>query len=191
MGTQAPEQDQPQDAYLDAGQLSRWEYLGMASGVLLFISLFLPWFTTGSNQDSAIASAGIGPNSDATAWQTFKVMDWLLLALSFAPFILAWIVARRHKLDWPTGEVTMVTGLIGIFLVLCNGLILGKPDPGIQIGLAIGWFLGPARLHRDLHRRAHPPGRERERQGPQAAGHGLTPRPRVSAGRVRSPAGRR
>lgn len=142
MSTQAPEQDQAQDAYLDSSQLTRWEYLGMASGVVLFVSLFLPWFTTGSNKDSEIASAGIGPNSDATAWQTFAVMDWLLLALSFAPFILSWIVARRHKLDWPTGEVTMVTGLIGIFLVLCNGLILGKPDPGIQISLAIGWFLG-------------------------------------------------
>lgn len=142
MSTKAPEQDQAQDAYLDSSQLTRWEYLGMASGVVLFVSLFLPWFTTGSNKDSEIASAGIGPNSDATAWQTFAVMDWLLLALSFAPFILSWIVARRHKLDWPTGEVTMVTGLIGIFLVLCNGLILGKPDPGIQISLAIGWFLG-------------------------------------------------
>lgn len=142
MSTQAPSQDETKDAYLDASQLSRYEYVGMASGVVLLVSLFLPWFATGSNKDSAIASAGIGPNSDATAWQTFQVVDWLLLALSFAPFILAWIVARRHKLDWPTGEVTMVTGLIGIFLVLCNGLILGKPDPGIQVSLSIGWFLG-------------------------------------------------
>ena len=118
MSTQAPSQDETKDAYLDASQLSRYEYIGMASGVVLFVSLFLPWFTTGSNPDSEIASAGIGPNSNATAWQTFRIMDWALLALSFAPFILAWIVARRHKLDWPTGEVTMVTGLIGIFTLL-------------------------------------------------------------------------
>ena len=50
MSTQAPAQDETQDAYLDTSQLSRWEYLGMASGVLLFVSLFLPWFTTGSNR---------------------------------------------------------------------------------------------------------------------------------------------
>jgi len=142
MSTQAPGQEEQQDAYLDTSQLSKLEAIGMASGVLLFVALFLPWFSTGSNPDSVIDTAGVGPNSSATAWQTFRVLDWLLLLLSFAPFILSWIIARRHTLDWPTGEVTMVTGLIGIFLVLCNGLILGKPKPGIQISLDIGWFLG-------------------------------------------------
>jgi hypothetical protein len=142
MSTTDPAQDDAPQAYLDTSQVSKLEVFGMASGVLLFVSLFLPWFSTGSNRDSAIASAGVGPNSSATAWQTFKILDWLLLLLSFAPFILTWILARRHALSWPTGEVTMVTGLIGIFLVLCNGLILGKPDPGIEVSLDIGWFLG-------------------------------------------------
>ena len=62
--------------------------------------------------------------------------------MSIAPFVLTWIIARRHKLDWPTGEVTMVAGLVGIFLVICNGVILGKPKPAIEISLGIGWFLG-------------------------------------------------
>jgi hypothetical protein len=144
MSTSAPEQDQEQakDAYLDLSQLTRFEYIGMASGVLLLIALFLPWFSTGSNEDAGITTAGIGPDDSANAFQVFRIVDWLLVALSFAPFILAWIVARRHKLDWPTGEVTMVTGLIGIFLVLCNGLILGKPKPAIEVSLDAGWFLG-------------------------------------------------
>jgi hypothetical protein len=143
MSTQeAPGQDEKQDAYLDFSELSWLEAVGMASGVLLLVSLFLPWFSTGSNKDSAIDTAHIGPNASADAFQVFRIVDWLLVLLSVAPFILAWIIARRHKLDWPTGEVTMVTGLIGIFLVICNGLILGKPDPGIQVSLDIGWFLG-------------------------------------------------
>ncbi len=142
MSTEAPGQDEQQDAYLDVSQLSKLEAIGMASGVLLFISLFLPWFSTGGNKDAAIDTANIGPNASANAFQVFRVVDWLLLLLSFAPFILSWIIARRHTLDWPTGEVTMVAGLIGIFLVICNGLILGKPDPGIEVSLAIGWFLG-------------------------------------------------
>ncbi len=142
MSAEAPGQDEQQDAYLEVSELSRLEAIGMASGVLLFVSLFLPWFSTGSNKDAAIDTAGIGPNASANAFQVFRIVDWLLLLLSFAPFILAWIIARRHTLDWPTGEVTMVAGLIGIFLVICNGLILGKPDPGIQVSLDIGWFLG-------------------------------------------------
>jgi hypothetical protein len=142
MSTEAPGHDEPRDAYLDTSQLSWLEAVGMASGLLLFVSLFLPWYGTGSNPDSIIESAGVGPNATATAWQTFGIMDILLLLLSAAPFILAWIIARRHELSWPTGEVTMVTGLIGIVLVLCNGVILGKPASGIQISLQIGWFLG-------------------------------------------------
>ena len=142
MSTQAPEQDEGQDAYLDTSQLSWLEAVGMASGALLFISLFLPWFSTGSNPDADIATANIGPDASATAFQTFRIADWLFVLVSISPFVLSWIIARRHKLDWPTGEVTMVAGLVGIFLVLCNGVILGKPKPAIEVSLSIGWFLG-------------------------------------------------
>lgn len=141
MSTQAPapEPDE-QEPYLDLSQLSRLEAVGMASGLLLFCSLFLPWFGTSDNEDSFVGKVRGGDS--ASAWQTFGILDIALLALSFAPFILSWILARRHKLDWPTGEVTMISGLIGIFLVLCNGLILGKPGDGVEISLEIGWFLG-------------------------------------------------
>lgn len=129
-------------AYLDRSRLARPERIGMASGLLLLVSLWLPWFSTSDNPNSVIASAGIGPNENANAWETFGVLlPWLLVALSAAPFILAWIVARAHKLDWRTGEVTMVTGLIGAVLVLCNGIILGRPDPGIDISLSWGYLL--------------------------------------------------
>jgi len=132
--------DDRDDVYLDRSQVSRLEVFGMASGLLLFISLFLPWFGTTTHPDSFVGKVRDG--ASASAWQTFAILDIALLALSFAPFILSWILARRHKLDWPTGEVTMVSGLIGIVLVLCNGVILGKPGDGVEISLEIGWFLG-------------------------------------------------
>lgn len=141
MSSTAP-QAQDDGQYLDRSKLTVFEYVGMASGLVLLISLWLPWFNTGPNADSSVGS--VGPSSSANAWEAFGIIPWLLLALSAAPFILSWIVARRHKLDWPTGEVTMVTGLIGVVLILCNGIVLGKPGSGIQISLAIGWFLGLA-----------------------------------------------
>ena len=184
MSTQAPEQDEQQDAYLDVSQLSWLEAVGMVSGALLFVSLFLPWFSTGSNPDSDIATAHIGPNASATAFQTFRIADWLFVLLSTAPFVLAWIIARRHTLDWPTGEVTMVAGLIGIFLVICNGLILGKPearDRGVPRHRLVP---RPDRLLRDLLRRPHAPAAEDEPAGPQAPRHRLTP---LTRARARSP----
>jgi hypothetical protein len=128
-------------SYLDLSRLTPGEYVGMAAGLVLLGSLWLPWFSTSSNPNSKINSAHIGANSSATAFETFPVLRWLLIAACTAPFILAWIVARRHKLTWRPGEVTMIVGITAFVLVLCNGVILGKPAPGIEISLDIGYFV--------------------------------------------------
>jgi hypothetical protein len=127
--------------YLDLSRLTPGEYMGMAAGLVLLGSLFLPWFSTSGNPNSRINSAHIGANSTATAWETFPVLRWLLLAACTAPFILSWIVARQHKLTWRPGEVTMIVGITAFVLILCNGVVLGKPAPGIEIGLEVGYFV--------------------------------------------------
>ncbi len=126
--------------YLDLSRLSPGEYMGMAAALLLLASLWLPWFTTDeSNRNSAIDSAGIGFNDSANAWQVFNTLDWLLVAACAAPFILSWIVARAHKLTWKPGEVTMVVGITAFVLVLCNGVILGRPGDSVEISLEVGY----------------------------------------------------
>jgi hypothetical protein len=76
--------------YLDLSRLTPGELMGMASALVLLASLWLPWFSTSGNENSRINSAGIGPNDNATAWQTFHVLDWVLVAGVTAPFILTW-----------------------------------------------------------------------------------------------------
>lgn len=134
----AEERDGP---FLDLSELSPAELVGAVSALVLLGSLWLPWFSTSGNPHSIIASAHIGSNSDANAWQTFKLLDLALAAACTAPYILSWIIARRHKLTWQPGEVTMVFGITAFILVLCNGIILGKPDPGIEISLSYGYFV--------------------------------------------------
>ncbi|HVP03107.1 MAG TPA: hypothetical protein VMT10_11100 [Solirubrobacteraceae bacterium] len=128
--------------YLDRSRLARPELIGMVSGLVLIVSLWLPWFSTSSNPNSQIYSAHIGPNQTASAWDTFPTLRWLLLALGLAPFILAWIVARGHKLTWRPGEVTMIVGMAGVVLVLGNGIIFGRPAPHVGISLDWGYWLG-------------------------------------------------
>jgi hypothetical protein len=128
--------------YLDVSQISPGELIGMAAAALLVVSLWLPWFTTSENENSTIESAGVGPDDSASAWQTFAVLDWLLLAAAAAPFILTWIIARGHKLTWRPGEVTMIVGITAFVLILCNGIILGRPEPGIEVGLGLGYAVG-------------------------------------------------
>ena len=127
--------------YLDTSRLSPAEFAGMAAGAVLFLSLWLPWFTTSSgNPNSRLggASGGDGVN----AWHVFSTLDILLALAGTAPFVLSWILARGHKLTWKPGEVTMIVGITAIVLILCNGIILGRPGDSVDIGLGIGYFVG-------------------------------------------------
>jgi hypothetical protein len=126
--------------YLDWSRLSPGEYLGMGAAVVLFVSLWLPWFTSSAeNPNSTIAGATGGDS--ANAWQVFNSLDILLALACSAPFILSWIIARGHRLTWKPGEVTMVVGITALVLILCNGIILGRPGDSVDIGLGIGYFV--------------------------------------------------
>ena len=130
------------DAYLSRSRITMYERLGYVSGALLLVSLWLPWFKTNAdNPNSVIASSNTPSGESVNAWEVFGALPWLLALLAVAPVILTWIIARGHKLSWRPGEVTMVAGMIGVTLVLCNGIILGKPEPNIDLSLAIGWYL--------------------------------------------------
>ena len=72
-------------------------------------------------------------------------LDWLLVAACSAPFILAYIIIRRHELSWRPGEVTAIVGLTAFVLIFCNGIAFGKPgEPDSEISFGIGWYLGLA-----------------------------------------------
>ena len=98
---------------------------------MLLASLWLPWFTTSSDNPNSKLAARAARNSrwrrSANAWTVFTTLDWLLVAACAAPFILTWIVARGHELTWKPGEVTMIVGIVAFMLILCNGIILGRP----------------------------------------------------------------
>ena len=131
--------------YADFSQVSRAELVGMASGLVLFASLWLPWFATSAgNPHSRINTANVGPGHTANAWQTYRILDVLLVLAFLAPFILAWVIARGHALTWRPGEVTAIAGLTAFILILANGIILGKPKPDIALSLDVGYFVGLA-----------------------------------------------
>jgi hypothetical protein len=128
--------------YLDASRVSPGELMGMGAALVLLASLWLPWYTTSSENPNSRLPGGASNGDSATAWQVFGILDWLLVAACAAPFILTWIVARGHALTWKPGEVTMIVGIVTFMLILCNGVILGRPGESVDIGLGIGWFVG-------------------------------------------------
>lgn len=125
---------------IDLSRLQKAEYFGFVAAVALFVSLFLPWFST--NEANPQASIG-GQTGELNAFETYGSLDWLLVAACSAPFILAYIIVRRHELSWRPGEVTAIVGLTAFVLILCNGVVFGKPgEPDSEISFGIGWYIG-------------------------------------------------
>ena len=125
---------------MDFGRLQRGEFIGFAGVGVLLVSLFLPWFET--NPDNPNAQINGAPG-EFNAFETFGSLDWLLVAACLAPFILAWIIVRGHKLTWRPGEITMIVGMIAFVLIILNGIVLGRPgDPDSEIDIKIGYVVG-------------------------------------------------
>ena len=126
---------------MDFGRLQRGEYIGFVGVGILLASLFLNWFSTGDSKNGEINGEKF-PDG-ATAFDVYGTLDWLLVAACLAPFILAWIVIRQHKLTWRPGEITMIVGMTAFALIILNGVILGRPgEPDSEIEIKIGYFVG-------------------------------------------------
>jgi hypothetical protein len=145
------EADKREGPAFDIRRVQRSELIGfLGAGILLF-SLFLPWFSTSC--DASGMPKGCNPNSalhnqhgSFNAFDTYGVLDWLLVAACAAPFILAYIIARGHDLTWRPGEITMIVGITAFSLIFVNGIILGRPggeDPhNVDISIEIGYWIG-------------------------------------------------
>src|SRR4051795_7042327 len=123
---------------MNFGRLGRGEYLAVLGGVLLALSLFLPWYETNPDNRNAVID---GLRGTVTAWTAFPILRWLLLAAAVAPLILAWIVLRDHTLSWPRGEMTTVVGVAASGLTLYVGLLSRPGEPPAEIHLQIGYLI--------------------------------------------------
>jgi hypothetical protein len=122
--------------------------VGLGASVLLIIAvLFLPWYSydlagveKSGGEDAWICGVG---DTSCTGFETFPILRWLLLLAALAPAILAWIIARGHKLSYPPGEMTMIAGFAAAVLIAYNGII-DKPGSGpaeIGLGLDYGYWI--------------------------------------------------
>jgi hypothetical protein len=132
------------------------EFIGFAGSAVLLGSLFLPWFSTSCESKSAAAAARAAGNDagcnafsnyggrfgEFTAFETYGLMDILLVMACIAPFVLAYLVISHAQLSWRPGEVTMIIGMIGVALILLNGIILGRPGDSVEIGIEYGYIVG-------------------------------------------------
>jgi hypothetical protein len=128
---------------MNFGRLARGEWVAMAGGVLLGISLFVKCYEAQpENRFATLETGERGVCGDNTCsfWAVHDIARWIVLLAVLSPFILAYIIARDYELSWPRGQVTSVTAIFGMGLVLYLGLIERPGDPTGAIELEIGWY---------------------------------------------------
>ena len=149
---------------MDRSRLSANEWIAMAGGALLLVSIFLPWYGTSDNPNAVID----GGRGTFSCWDAHPVLRWLLIAAAAAPFILTWIIVRGHQLSWARGEMTAVSSIAAAGLIFYNGVVDRPGEPSGEISLKYGWFLallgtlvmfyGSAVRASEVERKRKPPG---------------------------------
>ena len=117
--------------------LSRSEVVAMVGGVLLAVGLFLTWYKIDAR--NAIGDTK-GP-ATLTGWEVHTIARWFLLLGAIAPLILAWIIYRGHALSWPRGEVTAVSAIAALGLIIYLTIIDKPGDTSSLTHLRFGVFV--------------------------------------------------
>ncbi len=124
---------------MDFKQLDRGELIATAGGIILGISLLLPWYSLGNNH--AVLNSCHGPHTTCTGWDSLSILRYLLLLAAIAPAILTYVIIRGHALSWPRGELTAVTALAALTFTFFRGVIDRPGSPPGEISINYGWWV--------------------------------------------------
>jgi len=109
----------------------------MVGGLLLGISTFVKCYEARPENPNANID---GVRGIQTFFEVHDISRYLMLAAATAPFILAYIIAREHKLSWPRGQVTMIVAITAAGILFYTGIVDRPGEPSGEIELEIGWY---------------------------------------------------
>lgn len=126
---------------MDVNRLDRGMQIYGGAGLLLLISLFLPWYGV-----SASLGSGFGKISvSASAWQALGFID-ILLFLAAAVAIgaaVAIAMAKLPELPMPLGQIMLGVAVVAALLVLFRLVFVPGGDGAgiVDVGRRVGVFI--------------------------------------------------
>lgn len=137
---------------MDLRRLRLGEWIALAGGVLLVVSLFMPWY------------------DDVSGFRALSIIDVLLVLVAAVGIALAVLQATQTTPALPVafGVLSVVTGAIGVLLVVFRLIDspgdVGGPTSGAWLGLvaAVAIIAGGWRAIANEHVPHLPPGPEPE-----------------------------
>jgi hypothetical protein len=111
---------------VERSRLAPGDAIAAAGGVVLFVSLFLPWY------EIALDVAGATVVDTESAWEAFGFVDGVLLAVALTAVALpAGRAAGSLPAGVPAPLVLVAAGLLGLALVLFR--LVDVPEPDIRL----------------------------------------------------------
>jgi hypothetical protein len=147
---------------MDTSRLSQGEMIAGIAAVVLFVSMFLGWYSAGSGLSDAereqaeqaieladeqgvevpdaardaLDDDGISVN----AWQSFDFTDLILMLAVIAAIALVAVAATATQVNLPVALSAIVAGIGGLALLLVLYRLINPPADGID--RSIGIFIG-------------------------------------------------
>jgi len=118
---------------VDVSQLNTGEKAAGGAGLLLLISMFLPWYGI----DTGFGSV------NASAWEIFSYTDLVLFVAGVAGVAVAVLSLQNRLAALPVPAGQLLLGLGGLALLLVLFRTINPPGPGeADLGRKLGLFIG-------------------------------------------------
>jgi len=118
--------------------LGREQRISALAALVLWITMFLPWYSeTGFARDKS-GSAAV--SLSLSAWNAFGLVQVLVLALSLGTFAFLFVRGERRALGAPLGETSIVVlsaGALAAVLIIYG--MFDRPGGGTGISTGIEW----------------------------------------------------
>jgi hypothetical protein len=125
---------------MDTSRLTSGDMSAGVGGVVLLISLFLPWYGVSVNV------AGFSASESASGWEVFSFIDILLFLIAVAATVLVVLKAMGQlPAEVPVPLVLLSLGALGVLLIIYR--LIDSPAPSnlpdeVDVSRKIGIFIG-------------------------------------------------
>jgi hypothetical protein len=110
---------------MELARLRTGEWIAAVSGVVLAVSLFLPWYEVEVPPHGG--ARDVGGTVDLTAWEVFSVVDVLLLLLGLAAVALLVVTASQPTAAVGIASDALLTILAGVMAVVTTTRLINLP----------------------------------------------------------------
>jgi hypothetical protein len=127
---------------VDVNRLSGGEKIVGAAAVLLFIDMFLSWYSANISGALSAAASRFNVDTSATAWQAFSTTDILLLITILVALAMVGTRAMARPVNLPVSLPLVVAALGALMTLLVLWRIINQPGPNDFINVEYGAYLG-------------------------------------------------